>query len=71
MAGFVSRWLERVIGHMSSLMPAFQTYAKELNFELVAVCDIWKKRREEVPGQIGAEVWHHHASRGAEYGRAL
>jgi len=37
---------------MSSLIPAFQTYAKELNFELVAVCDIWKKRREEVPGQI-------------------
>ncbi|MEY3283434.1 MAG: hypothetical protein RIR86_1447, partial [Acidobacteriota bacterium] len=37
---------------MSSLLPAFQTYAKELNFELVAVCDIWKKRREEVPGQI-------------------
>ncbi|MFN7621565.1 MAG: Gfo/Idh/MocA family protein, partial [Acidobacteriota bacterium] len=37
---------------MSSLLPAFQTYAKELNFELVAVCDIWKKRREEVPGKI-------------------
>lgn len=37
---------------LSSLIPAFQTYAKELNFELVAVCDIWKKRREEVPGQL-------------------
>ncbi|MFZ4628823.1 MAG: Gfo/Idh/MocA family oxidoreductase [Blastocatellia bacterium] len=37
---------------MSSLVPSFQTYAKDLNFDLVAVCDIWKKRREEVPGQI-------------------
>ncbi len=39
----------------SSLLPAFQTYAKEMNFELVAVCDIWKKRREEAPGQIAKQ----------------
>lgn len=37
---------------MSSLVPALQAYASELNFELVAVCDIWKKRREETPGAI-------------------
>ncbi|NDD63323.1 MAG: gfo/Idh/MocA family oxidoreductase [Acidobacteria bacterium] len=40
---------------MSSLMPAFQAYARELDFELVAVCDIWKKRREEVPGQLAKQ----------------
>lgn len=37
---------------MSSLVPAFQTHAAALNFELVAVCDIWKKRREEEPAKI-------------------
>jgi predicted dehydrogenase len=37
---------------MSSLVPAFQNQAEALNFELVAVCDIWKKRREEVPVEI-------------------
>jgi predicted dehydrogenase len=37
---------------MSSLVPAFQAYSKDLNFELVAVCDIWKKRREETPSQL-------------------
>ena len=30
-----------------SLIPAFSAYAKELNFELAAVSDIWSKRREE------------------------
>lgn len=30
----------------SSLLPAFQANAKELNFEIVAVSDIWKLRRE-------------------------
>jgi predicted dehydrogenase len=30
-----------------ALLPAFQAHAKELNFELVAVSDIWKQRREE------------------------
>lgn len=37
---------------MGSLVPALQSCANELNFELVAVCDIWKKRREEAPGKI-------------------
>lgn len=31
----------------SALIPAFQKYAKEMNFELVGVSDIWNKRREE------------------------
>ena len=31
----------------SSLIPAFQLHAKELNFELVAVSDLWSLRREE------------------------
>ncbi|MDO4948822.1 MAG: Gfo/Idh/MocA family oxidoreductase [Bacteroidales bacterium] len=31
----------------SSLIPPFQANAKELNFEIVAVSDIWKRRREE------------------------
>src|SRR5262245_25877117 len=30
-----------------ALIPAFSKLAKELNFEPIAVCDIWKKRREE------------------------
>ena len=28
-------------------MPAFQDHAKELNFEFVAVSDIWNRRRDE------------------------
>jgi len=31
----------------SSLIPSFQAYAKELGFEIVAVSDLWKRRREE------------------------
>ena len=31
----------------NTLIPAFQNYADELNFEIVAVSDIWKLRREE------------------------
>ena len=31
----------------SSLIPAFQQHAKELNFEIVAVSDLWNRRREE------------------------
>src|SRR5690242_9873277 len=30
-----------------ALIPAFQANAKETNFELVAVSDIWNRRREE------------------------
>ena len=31
----------------SSLIPAFQLHARELNFELVAVSDLWSLRREQ------------------------
>lgn len=31
----------------SALIPAFQKYAKEMNFELVGVSDIWNKRRDD------------------------
>src|SRR5512145_2946423 len=31
---------------MGSLVPSFFKLANELNFELVAVCDIWKHHRE-------------------------
>ncbi|MBS1933339.1 MAG: Gfo/Idh/MocA family oxidoreductase [Bacteroidetes bacterium] len=38
--------------HRSSHVPCFMNHYKELNFEVVAVSDIWKKRREE-----GAALW--------------
>ena len=38
--------------HRSSHIPCFMNHYKELNFDLVAVSDIWKKRREE-----GAALW--------------
>jgi predicted dehydrogenase len=38
--------------HRSSHLPCFMNHYKELNFDVVAVSDIWKKRREE-----GAAVW--------------
>lgn len=37
---------------MSSLVPAFLGQAGAMNFDLVAVCDLWSKRREEVPPGI-------------------
>ncbi len=30
-----------------SLFPAFQAHYKETNFDIIAVSDLWKKRREE------------------------
>ncbi|MDP9231091.1 MAG: Gfo/Idh/MocA family oxidoreductase [Bacteroidota bacterium] len=38
--------------HKSSHIPCFMNHYKELNFDFVAVSDIWKKRREE-----GAAMW--------------
>ena len=38
--------------HRSSHIPCFMNHYKELNFDVVAVSDIWKKRREE-----GAATW--------------
>src|SRR5262245_19229532 len=41
-----------------ALIPAFLRLAGELNFEPVAVCDIWNKRRDE-----GAEYIAQHADK--------
>src|SRR3954469_12762823 len=38
--------------HRSSHLPSFMNHYKELNFDVVAVSDIWKKRRDE-----GAAMW--------------
>ena len=38
--------------HRSSHIPSFMNHYKELNFEVVAVSDIWKRRREE-----GSAIW--------------
>jgi predicted dehydrogenase len=38
--------------HKYTHLPCFMNHYKELNFDLVAVSDIWKKRREE-----GAAAW--------------
>jgi predicted dehydrogenase len=38
--------------HRSSHIPCFMNHYKELNFDVVAVSDIWSKRREQ-----GAAVW--------------
>jgi predicted dehydrogenase len=38
--------------HRSSHIPCFMNHYKELNFEVVAVSDIWNKRREQ-----GAATW--------------
>ena len=38
--------------HRSTHLPCFMNHYKKLNFDLVAVSDIWKKRRED-----GAAMW--------------
>jgi predicted dehydrogenase len=38
--------------HRSSHIPSFMNHYKELNFDIVAVSDIWNKRREQ-----GAAMW--------------
>jgi len=38
--------------HRSTHMPCFMNHYKELNFDIVAVSDIWKQRREQ-----GAAMW--------------
>ena len=66
-AGFSAKSYKRIMGsndrvrvgvvgfsdrHKGSHAPCFMNHYKELNFEVVAVSDIWKKRREE-----GAAFW--------------
>jgi predicted dehydrogenase len=42
----------------TSLLPAFLNQYKELNFDIVAVSDIWKKRREEGASFIKTKLEH-------------
>lgn len=66
-AGFTAASYRRILGandrvrvgvvgfsdrHRSSHMPCFMNHYKELNFDFVAVSDIWKMRREQ-----GAAMW--------------
>lgn len=42
----------------ASLLPAFQSHYKEMNFDLVAVSDIWKVRREEGQAMLKEKFGH-------------
>src|SRR5450755_2350651 len=50
-AGFSDRFRQ-------SLLPAFGYHYKELNFDIVAVSDIWKKRREEGRDHLKEKMGH-------------
>jgi predicted dehydrogenase len=41
-----------------SLLPSFLNHYKELNFDMVAVSDIWKRRREEGASQLKERFGH-------------
>lgn len=41
-----------------SLLPAFLTHYKETNFDIIAVSDLWKKRREEGQGYLKEKFGH-------------
>ena len=40
-----------------ALIPAFAESQEAMNFEFVAVSDIWSKRREEAVGYIRSLLW--------------
>ena len=40
----------------SSLVPSFMNHAKELNFDFVAVSDIWNRRRDEAEAYIKSKA---------------
>ena len=42
----------------SSLFPAFQSHYKELNFDIIAVSDLWKLRREEGVDFLKTKMGH-------------
>ncbi len=42
----------------ADLLPAFWPHAKELNFDIAAVSDIWRLRREEGAAEVGKLVGH-------------
>ena len=39
-----------------SLIPALMAHAKDLNFDIVAVSDIWSRRRDEAVAYIGKQL---------------
>ncbi len=41
-----------------SLLPAFQNHSSEMNFDIVALSDIWKIRREEGQGHLLKSLGH-------------
>src|SRR6185503_12581416 len=41
-----------------SLIPAFLMHAKELNFDFVAVSDLWSRRRDECGESLGQLTGH-------------
>ncbi|HEY9009256.1 Gfo/Idh/MocA family protein [Ohtaekwangia sp.] len=41
-----------------SLFPAFQNHCQELNFDIIAVSDLWKKRREEGQAFLKEKMGH-------------
>ena len=44
--------------HKSSHIPPFMQFYKEMNFDIVAVSDIWKKRREEGAAFLKDKMGH-------------
>ena len=72
-AGFSASSYKRIIGsndrvrvgvvgysdrHKATHMPCFMNHYKELNFDLVAVSDIWNRRREEGAAQWKQKMQH-------------
>src|SRR3954470_10475171 len=72
-AGFNAKSYSRILGsndrirmgvvgfsdrHRSSHIPAFMNHYKELNFDIVAVSDIWKLRREEGQSYLKEKMGH-------------
>ena len=42
----------------SSLFPSFMNHKDELNYDIVAVCDLWKLRREESNDWFNSKLGH-------------
>jgi predicted dehydrogenase len=72
-AGFTASGYNRIMGsndrvrvgvvgfsdrHRATHMPCFMNHYKELNFDLVAVSDIWNRRREEGASQWKQKMQH-------------
>src|ERR1700749_3029124 len=44
--------------HKNDHIPAFMRSYKEMNFDIIAVSDIWKRRREEGKEFLGQKMGH-------------